>query len=257
MAKQVKEQKEEKTPLEIKVIENAPLEDQDQVAELQLSLKGESPVVPKHVGKSNLTLQQSKLINSSDPFKSMTDLMEFSGLLATGKITPFGTKEQIATIMLYGKELGLSPVSSLYNLYYIENKPCLSVHAHNALLTSKGIVSSTIEDGVNIDANGDPVPAKDRVDVRTTIKFFRKNPMFPEPITELGSFTFVEAKKAGLTDKGNWKNFPRQMLWNRAYTIGARRIASDILLGCMEISEMADVVGMDYELTPENSVKFK
>ena len=244
----------EKTELEKRVIANANEEEKALVADLQEEAMSNSKV-SRFVGSNkHLTPAQRNQLTKVNHFESIDALLEFSKMLVTSKIVPFSSAEQVATIMLQGKELGLSPVTSLFNIYYFNNKPALSVHAHNALLKKAGIASQTLEDGVYLDKDNKIINTNvGKADARSTIEFARKNELLGI-VKEKGVFSFSEAVKAELHLKDNWKNYPKQMLWNRAFTIGARRIGADVLLGCMEITEMADVTNTPYILTPDNEV---
>lgn len=46
-------------------------------------------------------------------------------------------------------------------------------------------------------------------------------------LQEVGEFTWSRAQAAGLTEKSNWKNYPRECQYARAYMTGARRIGAD------------------------------
>lgn len=67
-----------------------------------------------------------------------------------------------------------------------------------------------------------------------------------EVITKCTSkFSYSEAVSAGLTEKDNYKKYPRTLVGHRAFTLGARDIAADVLMGCMETTELKIVAGMD------------
>ena len=51
-------------------------------------------------------------------------------------------------------------------------------------------------------------------------------------------FTFSEANAAGLFEKDTYKKYSRVLIQHRAFTYGARDIASDVLFGVMETSEL-------------------
>ena len=83
--------------------------------------------------------------------------------------------------------------------------------------------------------------AKKRIDFRTKYKFTRQIKMANGSYKEMiayGSFTLIEAKEAGLTDKDVWVKYWRRMLDARAFTNGSREIADDLLLGIMTPSEL-------------------
>lgn len=51
-------------------------------------------------------------------------------------------------------------------------------------------------------------------------------------------FSFSEAQAAGFFEKDTYKKYARVMIGHRAFTLGARDIASDVLFGVMETSEI-------------------
>lgn len=64
-------------------------------------------------------------------------------------------------------------------------------------------------------------------------------------INTISSFSYSDAVKAGFLEKDNWKKYLKVMLACRAFTYGARDIASDIIMGCMETSELKVIVGQE------------
>ena len=57
------------------------------------------------------------------------------------------------------------------------------------------------------------------------------------------------AAKADLLRKDNWTNYPARMCDARAFTSGAREIGSDITLGILSLSEMADTTTINYSIS--------
>ena len=57
-------------------------------------------------------------------------------------------------------------------------------------------------------------------------------------INAISHFSFSEAQAAGFFDKDTYKKYARVMIGHRAFTLGARDIASDILFGVMETTEI-------------------
>lgn len=83
--------------------------------------------------------------------------------------------------------------------------------------------------------------AKRAIDTRTTYEFSRdlKSPSGKyREVTARSSFSINEAKEADLLEKDVWQKYWRRMLDARAFTIGAREIADDLLLGMMTPEEM-------------------
>ena len=58
-------------------------------------------------------------------------------------------------------------------------------------------------------------------------------------------FSFSEAQVAGLFDKDTYKKYPRVLIGHRAFTLGARDIAADAIMGCQELTELKIVNNMD------------
>lgn len=63
-------------------------------------------------------------------------------------------------------------------------------------------------------------------------------------------FSFTEAQAADMFSKDTYKKYPRIMVGHRAFVYGARDIASDLLMGVMETTELKSVEGID--LSPED-----
>lgn len=56
--------------------------------------------------------------------------------------------------------------------------------------------------------------------------------------TAVSHFSYSEAQTAELFKKDTYKNYARIMIGHRAFTLGARDIANDVLMGCMETTEL-------------------
>lgn len=74
------------------------------------------------------------------------------------------------------------------------------------------------------------------IDYITKYKIYRK--INGEWMTSVGSFTYSEAVAAGLFEKDTYKKYARILIQHRAFTYTARDIASDILFGVMETTEL-------------------
>jgi hypothetical protein len=69
-----------------------------------------------------------------------------------------------------------------------------------------------------------------------------------ETLETTSSFSMADAQTAGLLSKDVWNNYPARMCDSRAYTIGSKEIAADILLGMPTIGELAEVYDIPYEV---------
>lgn len=86
------------------------------------------------------------------------------------------------------------------------------------------------------------------VDYITEYKFTRiKN---GKEITAISSFSYSEAKLADMLEKDTYKKYPKVLIGHRAFTYGARDIASDVLFGAMETTELKII--NDQILSPDD-----
>ena len=78
------------------------------------------------------------------------------------------------------------------------------------------------------------------IDFVSEYKFTRRQVVCGEKVIThcIGHFSYSEAKQAELLDKDNYKKYTRLMISVRAFTLGAREIADDVLMGVMETSEL-------------------
>lgn len=66
-------------------------------------------------------------------------------------------------------------------------------------------------------------------------------------MTVIGRFTYNDAMVAGLFEKDTYKKYPRILIGHRAFTYAARDIASDVLFGVMETTELKISSGIDLD----------
>ena len=64
-------------------------------------------------------------------------------------------------------------------------------------------------------------------------------------VTAVAHFSFSEAQAAELFSKDTYKKYTRILIGHRAFTLGARDIAPDAIMGCMETTELKIVNGKD------------
>lgn len=189
-----------------------------------------------------------------DNFQSVEDMLGLAQTLIDSKLVPatLKTPAQVVAVIQQGRELGFGPVTSVNNINNIQGKPTLGIHAITAKVLEKGIKYQTIKDCVQIkNAEGKVV------DLETTIKFYVplvKPINGQDYLEEVVSFTWSMAVEMGLASKDNWKKMKKIMMWSRCFTIGARRVADDAILGMYETSEWADVVNQDYNVDEEGKV---
>ena len=146
-----------------------------------------------------------------------------SGLLPQSVKTPAAA----VAIMLTGRELGIPPMQAFRSIYVVNGNPTISTELMAALLLQAGVTYQI-----------------EHLDTETaTISFKRPNGM-----TFTSTFTMKDAAAAGLAGKGTWKQYPKDMLYNRAFSSGARKIAPDVLAKLYTPEEIApDAVAFDGE----------
>lgn len=83
------------------------------------------------------------------------------------------------------------------------------------------------------------IPAQP-IDFVTEYEFTRRNMINGKEVitTATSHFSFSEAQTADLFKKDTYVKYARVMIGHRAFVFGARDIADDILMGCMETTEL-------------------
>ncbi len=64
-------------------------------------------------------------------------------------------------------------------------------------------------------------------------------------VTSIGKFSYMDAIQADMFEKDTYKKYPKVLIAHRAFTLAARDIASDILMGVMETTELKIVAGKE------------
>lgn len=152
------------------------------------------------------------------------ELTRLAQMLSKSSLLPpdlRGKEADIAVTVMAGRELGLAPMASLRSINVIKGKPVLGADAMVGLVLSAGVADyfSFIESTATI----------------ATYETKRKGAPHPQRL----SFTFEQAKAAGLTGNDNWRKYPDAMLRARAKAALARDVYSDVLAGCYTEDEAA------------------
>lgn len=155
---------------------------------------------------------------------AMGDVFAQSGMFPDVK-----TKAQGAVKIMAGRELGLSPFESMKNIYLVNGKLALQANA----------MASLIKKNKKYDYHVDKID-----DVECSITFYERTGDKKEALGT-STFTFKDAAKAGLANKENWKNFPKNMLFARALSNGVRFYCPDAVCGWHTVEEYDDI-----EVTP-------
>ena len=131
-----------------------------------------------------------------------------------------GNEAAIAASILYGDEVGLSPMQSLAKIAVIDGKPSLAAEAQRALILAAGH---------NI-----------WLEEQTTTKVTIAGKRFDQDQIGRVTWTMDDARRAKLDGKQNWRTYPRQMLVARASAELARSMFADVIGGLAAIEELED-----------------
>ena len=144
--------------------------------------------------------------------------------MASGMFKDVVSQAQTVVKILAGRELGLAPIEAMSNLYIVNGKVALQAKAIGALIKKNAKYDFKVE---KLD------------DTECTIAFYQ---IEGGNKVELGksTFTIKDAAKAGIVNKDVWKNYPRNLLYARALTNGARWYAADAFCG-YTVEEVEDL----------------
>ena len=139
---------------------------------------------------------------------------------------------------------------NVYNEFQYSDKCAIAVNKAHAVKLSKEGKFPIIR-----------IPAQP-VDYITEYKFTRYQQICGKTIkrTAISHFSLADATTAGLVSRENYQKYGRIMVATRAFTLGARDIADDIIMGCMETTELMQVEGVevtDEDLAPIEVVGFQ
>jgi hypothetical protein len=182
---------------------------------------------------------EAGIMRSSPMENQLVELRSYiaSGLLPSTVKTP----ESALVIVQYGKELGFAPMQSFNSIYVVNGRPSISTSAMSALIRKGGIKWKTIKDYERVDN-----PDGSLKDIVTTIRFYR------EGIEDDVTFTMQEVNTAGLLTNPVWKKYPKIMLYWRCFSMGARRVASDLIMGLYTTEEVAEIEKVAFDIEPES-----
>jgi hypothetical protein len=132
--------------------------------------------------------------------------------------------EETAAAIMYGLEIGLSPVTAVQSIAVINGRPSLFGDVLPALMRRHG---HRLEETVHGSGSS----------MKAVVTLVRKD---GERITR--SFSMEDAKKAGLSTKtGPWQQYPQRMLQLRARSWAVRDGAAEILRGLSVKEELEDI----------------
>jgi len=149
--------------------------------------------------------------------ESLTEPMALGEVfMKSGMFTDVKSQAQAVVKILAGRELGLAPLESMTNIYIVNGKVALQAKIIGSLIKKSGKYDYVVE----------------KLDDQECIMGFYLVEEDGKKV-ELGksTFTIKDAARAGIVNKDVWKNYPRNMLFARALSNGARWYTSDVFCG--------------------------
>jgi hypothetical protein len=163
-------------------------------------------------------------------FRSTDEVCRFAELIAQSAFVPKdfrGKPGDIMAAIMYGMELGISPMAALQNIAVINGKP--SVYGDLLLALCLGhpsteyIKEATFEDIA-----------------KTGVAWCEAKRVNREPVKR--TFSVEQAKQARLTEKDIWKAYQARMLMMRARGFTLRDAYADVLKGMISREEAQDIM---------------
>ena len=156
---------------------------------------------------------------------SLKEIMSLGSIFAaSGMFVDAKTQAQAVVKIIAGRELGLSPIESMTNIFFVNNRRGLT----------SGVMASLVKKNGKYDYRTKKLDNDECI-----LEFFKITEDEKELLGE-SIFTFKDAARAGLVNKDNWKNYPRNCLFARALSNGVKWFAPDAACG-YTIEELEDI----------------
>ena len=149
---------------------------------------------------------------TSETALTLRETMDLGSVLVkSGYFKDASDASQAVVKVLAGREMGFGPIASMQGIHIIQGKPTTGANLLGASIKRSGRYDYRVPE---------------LTDTVAEIAFFENG-------KEVGRsrFSMDDAKAAGLTGKDNWRKFPRNMLFARALSNGARWYCPDVFSG--------------------------
>lgn len=168
----------------------------------------------EHTEPNNLPAQQKAPVTLSRPLTDIDQAWRMATALASSSLLPDALRNKasdVLSMILYGQDLGLSPMQAIQGIYVVKGKPQMSAQTWIALTRRAGHRLSVLEHTAE----------------KCTVEITRGDTGEAHAET----FTIADAQTAKLTSNDTWSKYPKRMLLARAVTNCCRFICPEIALG--------------------------
>ncbi|GAB2964112.1 hypothetical protein [Saccharothrix stipae] len=170
----------------------------------------------------------------------------YAQALAQSSLLPkdlIGKPANVLTIMLYGQQLGLTPMQAVQSIYVVNGRPSMSGQLWLSKVREAGhkMFIPCVTCGFAPDQHTPDTGHRyesDHTEQRCTVTIVRKDT--GEQHSE--TFTWAEGERAGLTRKDVWKSWPKRMLLWRAVSNCATVICPEVAQGWGAEDEVVEPV---------------
>ena len=165
-------------------------------------------------------MEKKETVSKELQIASLVEPMALGNVFVkSGMFKDIKSQAQAVVKILAGRELGLSPIESMTNIYMVNGKVALQAK----------LIGSLIKKSCKYDYQVDKLDENE-----CAITFYSLEPK-GEGVerVEIGksSFTIKDAAKAGIVNKDVWKAYPRNLLFARALSNGAKWYCADAFCG--------------------------
>ncbi len=189
-----------------------------------MTVTNELAVVPYSVDEVRPSILPSRQLDrlAFEP-RTWEDAMRTAVVLCKGRLLPpalASNPEAVVTILVLGRELGLTISQSIRGIHVIDGKPSISAQLMVSLVLQSGLA--------------------ERFDLTVStaeIATYVTRRRGSQHDTTL-SWTIEQARTAGLLGKGPWKAYPQAMLRARASAELCRAVYPDVVSGLYDPEEL-------------------
>ena len=154
----------------------------------------------------------NEIVKSPNVLQTFDDVERAARAMAASGFFPDSKQAAQAVVkVLAGRELGFGAFASMTGVAVIQGKPVVGANLTAAAIKQTGKYNYRVIK---------------HTEQECEIEFFENGQS-----VGISAFTMNDAKAAGLTNKDNWKKYPRNMLFARAISNGQKWYAPDVYNG--------------------------